>query len=101
KSGRSRISIDDEEMLTLSIRYKKPSEDKSSLLTYPVSLSEYTYSPSDDFIFQSAVAEYGLIASNSAHRGDADIDNVIERLESLRLNDEYKEEFLDLVYRSR
>lgn len=93
--------IDDEEMLTLSIRYKKPSEDKSSLLTYPVRLSEYTYSPSDDFIFQSAVAEFGLIASNSAHKGDADIDNVIDRLSRIRLDDEYKEEFLDMVYNCR
>ena len=101
KSSKGKAGYDDEEMLTLSIRYKKPSEDKSNLLTYPVSLSEYTYSPSDDFIFQSAVAEFGLIASNSAHKGDADIDNVIDRLESLRLNDEYKEEFLDLVYNCR
>ena len=86
------------EMLTLSIRYKKPSEDKSSLLTYPVRMSEYTYTPSEDFIFQSAVAEFGLIASNSAHKGSADIDNVIDALESIRLRDEYKKEFLDLVY---
>lgn len=91
----------DAEMLTLSIRYKKPSGDKSNLLTYPVRLDEYTYSPSDDFLFQSAVAEFGLIASNSAHKGDADIDNVIDRLESIRLNDEYKAEFLDLVKEAR
>ncbi len=101
KAGKSKTYTDDEEMLTLSIRYKKPSENKSSLLTYPVSLSEYTYSPSDDFIFQSAVAEFGLIASNSAHKGNADMDNVIDRLESIRLNDEYKQEFLDLVYNCR
>ena len=92
---------DDSEMCTLSIRYKKPSEDKSSLLTYPIRMDEYTYSPSDDYIFQSAVAEFGLIASDSAHKQDADIDNVIERLESIRLNDESKQEFLDLVYTCR
>ncbi len=91
----------DAEILTLSIRYKKPSENKSSLLTYPVTMDEYTYSPSDDFLFQSAVAEFGLIASNSAHKGDADIDNVLDRLESIRLNDEYKAEFLDLVKEAR
>ena len=39
-SGGSRPSIDrNSELLTLSIRYKKPSEDKSSLLTYPVRMS--------------------------------------------------------------
>ena len=91
----------DAEMLTLSIRYEKPSEDKSNLLTYPVRLDEYTYSPSDDFLFQSAVAEFGLIASNSAHKGDADMDNVIDRLKGIRLNDEYKAEFLELVREAR
>ena len=47
------------------------------------------------------MAEFGLIASNSAHKGDADIDNVIDRLSRIRLDDEYKEEFLDMVYSCR
>lgn len=86
-----------EELLTLSIRYKRPSEDKSSLLTYPVTFAEYTDRPSEDFLFQSAVAEFGLIASNSEYQGSADLRSVIDRLNSLRLGDEYKKEFRDLV----
>lgn len=96
--GRNRTSIGrNSELLTLSIRYKKPSENRSSLLTYPVTFASYTDRPSEDFIFQSAVAEFGLIASQSEYMGSADLDNVISALDSIRLNDEYKREFRDLV----
>lgn len=101
-SDGSRPSINrNSELLTLSIRYKKPSEDKSSLLTYPVRMSSYTNRPSEDFIFQSAVAEFGLIASNSEYMGSADLGNVIDNLESIHLDDEYKSEFRDLVEYAR
>ncbi|MBR4718949.1 MAG: VWA domain-containing protein [Lachnospiraceae bacterium] len=97
-SKRNRTSLDrNSELLTLSIRYKKPSENKSKLLTYPVTFACYTDSPSNDFMFQSAVAEFGLIASNSEYMGNADIHNVIETLDTIRLDDEYKQEFKDLV----
>lgn len=85
------------ELLTLSIRYKRPSENKSSLLTYPVTFAEYTDRPSADFEFQSAVAEFGLIASNSEYMGSADLDEVLDRLSHIRLDDEYKQEFKDMV----
>ena len=98
KSSKGRTSLDrNSELLTLSIRYKKPSESKSNLLTYPVTFAEYTDRPSEDFIFQSAVAEYGLIASQSKYMGNADMKNVLSELESIRLNDEYKREFKDIV----
>ncbi len=87
----------DEEILTLSVRYKRPSEDKSSLLTYPVTFDAYTYSPSDDFLFQSAVAEVGLVASDSLFAEEADIDDAKDILSSIRLNDEYKQEFYKLI----
>jgi Ca-activated chloride channel family protein len=86
-----------DELLTLSIRYKKPSEDKSNLLTYPITFASYETSPSDDFIFQSAVAEFGLIASGSEYKGDSDLEHVIDELEGLRLRDEYRKEFRDMV----
>lgn len=94
--------IDDEDLsgsklLTLSVRYKKPSGDKSSLLKYPVMLDTYEAKPSDEFLFKSAVCEFGLLSSDSLFSGNADIDNTLDRLESIRLNDEYKREFLDLV----
>ena len=85
------------EWLTISIRYKKPSEEESNLLEYPVGYECYTNKPSDDFIFAAAVAEFGLLASHSAYPEDASVKHVEKALNSIRLNDEYKEEFLELV----
>ncbi len=87
----------DKEWLTISVRYKKPAGDKSNLLEYPVSAESFTYSPSDSFRFAGAVAEFGLLASDSEYKKDADIDHVIKTLKNIELDDEYKEEFYDLV----
>lgn len=86
-----------EEWLTLSIRYKKPAEDSSNLLRYPVSYEDYQSSPDDDFVFAVAVAEFGLLASDSAYAGDASLKHVRSALKGIILDDEYKEEFYDLV----
>ena len=84
-------------ILDLNIRFKRPSSDESELLTYPVDYSAYKKNPSDDFHFQSAVAEFGLIASNSEYPENADLDNVQRILEQISLDDEYKEEFYEIV----
>ncbi len=86
-----------EEWLTLSIRYKKPAEDSSNLLRYPVSYEDYQSRPDDDFVFAAAVAEFGLLASDSAYAGDASLKHVRSALKGIILDDEYKEEFYDLV----
>lgn len=89
------------EWLTISIRYKKPSEDKSSLLEYPIGYECYTDDPTDDYIFAAAVAEFGLLASHSEYPEDASVKHVEKALKSIRLSDEYKEEFLGLVQEVR
>ena len=85
------------EWLTISIRYKKPAEDESNLLQYPVGSECYTNSPSDDFIFAAAVAEFGLLASHSEYPEGASLKHVEKALKSIDLSDEYKAEFLELV----
>ena len=85
------------EWLTLSVHYKKPNSDKSNLLEYPVGIECYQNSPTDDFIFAAAVAEFGLLASHSEYPENASLRHVEEALESIDLGDEYKEEFLKLV----
>lgn len=85
------------EWLTISIRYKKPAEEKSNLLEYAVGYDSYNQDPSDDFIFAAAVAEFGLLASHSEYPEDASVKSVKKALRSIDLDDEYKEEFLELV----
>ena len=86
-----------EEWFTLSIRYKKPAEDESNLLQYPVGYECYETDPSDDFRFAAAVAEFGLLAAHSEYQEDASVKNVKKVLKNIDLDDEYKEEFLELV----
>ena len=90
-------STTEKEWLTLSIRYKKPAENESSLLTYPIGFESYMENPDDDFRFAGAVAEFGLLASHSENPEDASVKNVKKILKSIDLDDEYKEEFLELV----
>lgn len=90
-------SVTEKEWLTLSIRYKKPAENESSLLTYPIGFESYMENPDDDFQFAAAVAEFGLLASHSENPEDASVKNVKKVLKSIDLDDEYKEEFLELV----
>lgn len=85
------------EWLTVSVRYKRPSSSKSELLEYPAGYECYETSPSDDFLFASAVAEFGLLASHSAYPEDASMERVIETVGGLDLRDSYKEEFLVLA----
>lgn len=86
-----------QEWLTLSVRYKKPAEEESSLLQYPVSFDSFQEHPSDDFRFAAAVAEFGLLASHSEYPEDASVKNVRKNLKAIELGDEYKKEFLELV----
>ena len=90
-------SATEKEWFTLSIRYKKPAEEESSLLAYPIGFENYMENPDDDFRFAGAVAEFGLLASHSENPEDASVKNVKKILKSIDLDDEYKEEFLELV----
>lgn len=85
------------EWLTVSVRYNKPAEKTSSLLEYPVGYESYTTAPTEDFVFAAAVAEFGLLASHSQYPEDASLYHVDKTLRSIKLKDEYREEFQELV----
>ena len=85
------------EWLTVSIRYKEPDGNESMLLEYPVDFAAYTEDADDDFLFAAAAAEFGLAAMDSGYRADASLAHVLEVLEEMDLEDEYKKEFRELV----
>lgn len=93
----SDLTAGKEEWLTINVRYKKPAGSISKLRSYPVGYESYTATPSDDFIFASAVAEFGLLVSHSEYPEDASMYHVERTLKSMDLPDEYKQEFLELV----
>ena len=67
-------------------------------MEYPVGYECYRTNPSEDFIFASAVAEFGLLASHSAYPENASLQHVKETVRGLDLRDEYKAEFFELVW---
>ncbi len=85
------------EWLTLSTRYKEPGGEKSALQTDVIDETALTDAPSGDFLFASAVAEFGMILSESEYKGDADYNSVLALLKQAPLSDAYREEFFSLV----
>jgi Ca-activated chloride channel family protein len=72
----SRSGTGSAELLFVKLRYKAPDGDRSRLLTHPVP-DAITRSPSADFRFQSAVAQFGLLLRESRFRGSASFEDVI------------------------
>ncbi len=93
----SEVALNSNEWMTLSVRYKEPDEDTSKLLEYPIGADNYTQTPSDDFIFAAAVAEFSMALRGSEYLGDGSYEDILDMLEDIKLDDEYKEEFYNLV----
>ena len=85
------------EWLTLSTRYKEPGQDESKLQTNVIDDTALTDAPSGDFLFASAVAEFGMILSGSEYKGNATFESALELLKQAPLSDAYREEFFSLV----
>jgi len=64
---------------TVAVRYKQPGAADSTEARFPVSASAYSPSGSTDFLFASAVVEFGLIAIDSAYKADATLEDVKSR----------------------
>jgi Ca-activated chloride channel family protein len=92
------------ELLTLKLRYKKPDEDQSTLMTMPLEGAGERFSAaSRDFQFAAAVAAFGLILRDSQFQGELTLDGVQEIAESAKGEDRhgYRAEFLQMVEAAR
>jgi Ca-activated chloride channel family protein len=100
QSGRDRRESD--ELMYVSIRYKRPGESASRLIGTAVGPDD-TANAGPDFLFAAAVAAWGMILRDSPHRGSADLD-MVGRLAFSGLGDDaggYRAAFLRLVDASR
>ncbi len=82
KYSQKEESAERAELLTISIRYKEPNENKSTLLSYPITAEIYSETPSDNLIFAAAVVETGMLLKNSEYSGSSSFDMVIEQIAS-------------------
>lgn len=89
----------DSELMTISLRYKAPNGDKSKLISCPVESDSYRETMSENLLFASAVAEFGMVLRDSENRGNATFDSVFELAEPCvhADSDDYRKEFLSLV----
>lgn len=91
-------ALESDEWMTLSVRYKEPAENTSKELEYVIGNKDYTDTPSEDFVFAAAVAEFSqLLREENTVPSDVTFRDVQNLLKSVSDKDEYKQEFEDLV----
>jgi len=67
-----------QELLTVKLRYKQPTGDKSTKIEFPLKDDATKKAPSQNFDFASAVAMYGLLLRDSKYAGEASLELVRE-----------------------
>ncbi|MEC4811971.1 MAG: VWA domain-containing protein [Scytonema sp. PMC 1069.18] len=92
------------EIMQVKLRYKRPSESVSQLLTYPVvDRGVKLEDASTNFKFVSAVAAFGMILKDSPYKGTANFDAVLQLARQSQGTDleGYRAEFIRLVETSK
>ncbi len=88
------------EIMNVKLRYKKPGEDVSVLMEYPLVDNQVNLAQtSQNFRFAASVAEFGMLLRNSQYSGSADF-NKVEQLARQSVGEDkegYRKEFLELV----
>jgi Ca-activated chloride channel family protein len=86
-----------DELMTVKLRYKTPTADKSQLLSVPV--PNRVVEPSSNLGFAAAVAEFGFLLRKSEHKGQATWTSARALAQKHRGEDPegYRSEFLRLI----
>jgi len=93
-------AADSEELMTVKLRYKRPDEDKSRLLSTVIKNKKTALDKtSDNFRFSAAVAELGLLLRKSEFKADANFPQIISLAKAAKGKDEenYRAEFIQLA----
>ena len=91
--------VESGDLFTVKLRWKAPDGDASELLETPFAAAAATETPSEDFRFASAVAEFALLLENSKFKGDASFADVLARARAAKGADPegWRAEFIRLV----
>ena len=95
-----KVTGNTDEILTIKLRYKKPTGDISQLITHPVMDKHIPMAlTSDNFRFSAAVAEFGLLLRGSSFKQEASYSQVVNLARGARGMDMngYRTEFISLV----
>ncbi|RLD46473.1 MAG: hypothetical protein DRI94_14750 [Bacteroidetes bacterium] len=90
-------SVKSKNIMTLKLRYKKPDEDISKLITKRYKSSNLK--ATDNIKFASSVAEFGMLLRDSNHKENANYNQVLTMAKKSKGNDSYgyKSDFIKLV----
>jgi Ca-activated chloride channel homolog len=93
-----------EPVVIVNLRFKKPSEDTSRLIEHKVIDGHLDFGhASDDLKFAAAVAGFGMLLRDSAHKGSLTYDGLLEIARPSLANDPsgYRREFVGLVGKAK
>ena len=95
----AQITTNSDDFMTVKIRYKAPDGDDSILMEQVVGCDAIYEEISENFMFASAVAEFGLIVTDSYYKANSSLSAIINRAGDGMGDDVYglRAEFLDLV----
>ena len=100
QSNDKKIVSNTEEIMTIKLRYKKPDEDLSKLITHPI-MDNHTAieNTSNNFRFSAAVAEFGLMLRSSEYKQQSSYSQVVSLAKGAKGADDngYRAEFIKLV----
>jgi Ca-activated chloride channel family protein len=94
------VSSNTSEIMTIKLRYKKPDEDISKLISHAVIDTHIPLvNTSDNFRFSAAVAEFGLLLRSSEYRQQSNYQQVVSLAKSSKGVDVngYRAEFIQLA----
>ncbi len=96
------VKEESDELLTVKFRYKAADGDTSRLIVQALD-NEPSDELSENFRFSAAVAGFGMLLRESAHKGELSWDQVIEMARDARGRDRegYRAEFVRLVERAQ
>ncbi len=99
-SGLTQAAVTSGELMTLKLRYKAPDGDTSRLIERAVvNPGPDARVSGNNFFFSAAVAEFGMILRDSAHKNTATLDQVLALARDAQGDDPhgYRAEFIRLV----
>lgn len=89
--------VNSKNLMTVKVRYKKPNEDTSNLIVEKVESGKSK--STNNLMFASAVAEFGMLLRESEFKGNATFADVLKRAKTSAGLDEYgyKADFIKMV----
>lgn len=94
----------DDELLTVKLRYKKPDQNESRLLTMGLLDKNNSFeNASENLRFAASVAGFGMLLRDSNYKGDTNFNSIWQMANAARGNDlkNYRGEFLELIEKAR